>query len=42
MKKYKSTLIKVAIAACLVVFVSTETGRQYADQVKPIIDLILD
>ena len=41
MKKYKNTLIKLALVAALVGFISTETGKQYADQLKPMIDIIL-
>lgn len=41
MTKYKLIAIKVALLAAIGIFLSTETGKPYAEQIKPMIEQIL-
>lgn len=41
MNKYKLIAIQVAIVAAIALFLSTEVGKPYAEQVKPLIETVL-
>lgn len=41
MNKYKLIAIKVAIIAAIALFLNTETGKPYAAQLKPLIEMVL-
>lgn len=41
MKMYKIIAIKVALIAAIALVLSTEIGKQYADQLKPLVETIL-
>ena len=41
MKMYKIIAIKVALIAAVALVLSTETGKQYAEDLKPLIQTIL-
>lgn len=41
MTKYKSIAIKVALIGAAVLILSTSVGQQYADDLKPLIEMLL-
>ena len=39
--RYKLIAVKITFIGCIALILSTEVGKQYADQIKPLIELIL-